>query len=144
MLIIIRQPIGRRGCPCSTLPKPTAPPGPGDDRHGADLPLKRRMHRREKVRRFDSELVACVEKIEVREEGPAEEIRKEARDGACDLIVMGTHGKGALEATFMGSVARRVIRRAKRPVLVVSLPRSAKKTALRKAFGPASGPLKGR
>ena len=76
--------------------------------------------------RFDPDLMARVEKIEVREGFPAEEILKEARDEDCDLIVMGTHGKGALENTFMGSVARRVLRRAQRPVLVVPLPRDAK------------------
>ena len=79
--------------------------------------------------RFDPDLMARVEKIEVREGFPAEEILKEARDGDCDLIVMGTHGKGALENTFMGSVARRVLRRAQQPVLVVPLPRENKKTS---------------
>ena len=77
--------------------------------------------------RFDPDLMARVEKIEVREGFPAEEILKEARDEDCDLIVMGTHGKGALENTFMGSVARRVLRRAQRPVLVVPLPKSEKR-----------------
>ena len=39
---------------------------------------------------------------------------------------MGTHGKGALENTFMGSVARRVLRRTRRPVLVIPLPKHEK------------------
>lgn len=77
----------------------------------------------EKECRYDPEIVQRVEKIEVREGFPAEEILKEARDSDCDLIVMGTHGKGALENTFVGSVARRVLRRTRRPVLVVPLPR---------------------
>ena len=38
---------------------------------------------------------------------------------------MGTHGKGALENTFVGSVARRVLRRTRHPVFVVPLPRDA-------------------
>jgi nucleotide-binding universal stress UspA family protein len=76
--------------------------------------------------RFDPDLMDRVEKIEVREGFPAEEILKEARDGDCDLIVMGTHGKGALENTFMGSVARRVLRRTRRPVLVIPLPKHEK------------------
>jgi len=79
--------------------------------------------------RYDPEVVARVDKIEVREGFPAEEILKEARDGGCDLIVMGTHGKGALENTFVGSVARRVLRRTRRPVLVVPLPKSEKKAS---------------
>ena len=36
---------------------------------------------------------------------------------------MGTHGKGALENTFVGSVARQVLRRTRHPVFVVPLPR---------------------
>ncbi len=79
----------------------------------------------EKECRYDPELVKRVEKIEVHEGFPAEEILKEAEASACDLIVMGTHGKGALEHTFVGSVARRVLRRTNRPVLVVPLPKTA-------------------
>jgi nucleotide-binding universal stress UspA family protein len=80
----------------------------------------------EKECRYDPELVERVKKIEVREGFAAEEILKEARDGNCDLIVLGTHGKGALENTFVGSVARRVLRRTRRPVLVVPLPKNSK------------------
>ncbi|MCL6566334.1 MAG: universal stress protein [Acidobacteriia bacterium] len=36
-----------------------------------------------------------------------------------DLIVMGTHGRSGLEYAFFGSVAERVIRRARCPVLIV-------------------------
>ncbi|MBS0262579.1 MAG: universal stress protein [Planctomycetes bacterium] len=36
-----------------------------------------------------------------------------------DLIVMGTHGRGAIGHFFMGSVAERVVRMAKCPVLTV-------------------------
>jgi len=82
----------------------------------------------EKECRYDPELVERVEKIEIREGFPAEEILKEAEASDCDLIVMGTHGKGALEHTFVGSVARRVLRRTSRPVLVVPLPKAAAET----------------
>jgi nucleotide-binding universal stress UspA family protein len=36
-----------------------------------------------------------------------------------DLIVLGTHGRGALSHLFMGSVAERVVRTAPCPVLTV-------------------------
>jgi universal stress protein A len=42
-----------------------------------------------------------------------------ARDNQIDLIVMGTHGRGALQHLLMGSVAERVVRSAPCPVLTV-------------------------
>ena len=78
---------------------------------------------------YDPELVSRIDKIEVRDGFAAEEILKEADASDCDMIVMGTHGKGALEYTFVGSVARRVLRRASKPVLVVPLPRAKKRAA---------------
>jgi nucleotide-binding universal stress UspA family protein len=36
--------------------------------------------------------------------------------------VMGTHGHGTLADVMMGSTARRVLRRSRKPVLVVRLP----------------------
>jgi nucleotide-binding universal stress UspA family protein len=45
-----------------------------------------------------------------------------ARDEAFDLIVMGTHGRGAVAHLLMGSVAERVVRTAPCPVLTVRHP----------------------
>ncbi len=42
-----------------------------------------------------------------------------ARDAAIDLIVMGTHGRGAVGHLLMGNVAERVVRTAPCPVLTV-------------------------
>jgi nucleotide-binding universal stress UspA family protein len=53
---------------------------------------------------------------------PVEQILKQAEERNCDLIVMGTHGQGKLADAMMGSTARRVLRRSKKPVLVVRLP----------------------
>lgn len=53
---------------------------------------------------------------------PVEEIMNEAEDGAYDLVVMGTHGHGAVKASIMGDTVRRVVRRSKIPVLVVRVP----------------------
>ena len=50
---------------------------------------------------------------------PAETIIAVAGDGAYDLIVMGTHGRGRLQAALLGSVSHAVAVRAGRPVLVV-------------------------
>lgn len=39
-----------------------------------------------------------------------------------DVIVMGTHGKGALAHAFLGSVAEKVLQKTKIPVFVVPIP----------------------
>jgi universal stress protein A len=50
---------------------------------------------------------------------PAMAIVDYARDQDIDMIVMGTHGRGALAHLVMGSVAERVVRSAPCPVLTV-------------------------
>ena len=50
---------------------------------------------------------------------PVAEILRHAAEQNVDLIVMGTHGRGALGHMVMGSVAERVVRRAPCPVLTV-------------------------
>jgi nucleotide-binding universal stress UspA family protein len=54
--------------------------------------------------------------------GTADAIVQYAKDHAIDLIVMGTHGRRALEHLLMGSVAERVVRTAPCPVLTVRHP----------------------
>jgi nucleotide-binding universal stress UspA family protein len=57
------------------------------------------------------------------EEGsPAEEILRVAKEGKCDLIVMGTHGRRGLGRLLIGSVAEQVMRRAPCPVVTVKTP----------------------
>jgi nucleotide-binding universal stress UspA family protein len=50
---------------------------------------------------------------------PAEAIVAYARANPIDLIVTGTHGRGAVKHFLMGSVAERVVRTAPCPVLTV-------------------------
>jgi nucleotide-binding universal stress UspA family protein len=50
---------------------------------------------------------------------PYLEILRYAQEKAVDLIVMGTHGRGALGHVMMGSVAERIVRKAPCPVLTV-------------------------
>ena len=54
---------------------------------------------------------------------PAEEILRQADKLDCDAIVMGTHGKGLLGHTFLGSVTKRVLRRTRKPVFIIPLPK---------------------
>lgn len=60
--------------------------------------------------------------ILVKKGNPVEVILEVAEEKNCDLIVMGTHGRGSLADAMLGSTARRVVRRSTRPVLVVRLP----------------------
>ena len=50
---------------------------------------------------------------------PHEEIVRTAEEEHADMIVMGTHGRGGLNRMILGSVAERVIRLARCPVLTV-------------------------
>ena len=50
---------------------------------------------------------------------PIKEILKITEDEDVSLIVLGSHGKSNVRATLLGSVSEKVIRRSKRPVLVV-------------------------
>lgn len=68
----------------------------------------------------------CVDKgvsIEVCEGYPVEEILRKADELDCDAIIMGTHGKGIISHTFLGSVADRVLRQVSKPVFVIPLPK---------------------
>ena len=53
---------------------------------------------------------------------PAVEIVRYAQQANVDLIVMGTHGRGAVARLLIGSVAERVVRIAPCPVLTVHHP----------------------
>ncbi len=50
---------------------------------------------------------------------PADEIIKYAENNSIDLIVMGTLGKSGLDRFLLGSVADKVVRNSKIPVIVV-------------------------
>jgi universal stress protein A len=50
---------------------------------------------------------------------PASEILSAARRTRADLIVMGTHGRTGVSRLFLGSVAERVVRESRSPVLTV-------------------------
>jgi len=41
------------------------------------------------------------------------------RDKNCDLVIIGTHGRGGFQAALLGSVATRVLQQANCPVLLV-------------------------
>jgi len=68
-------------------------------------------------RRLDAESV----ETELLEGPPSREILTYAERAGCDLVVMGTHGRGGLNRLLLGSVAERVVRSAEIPVMTVRL-----------------------
>ena len=66
---------------------------------------------------FDRAKLACNIHIVV---GPiAESIAGEAKKLKCDLIIMGTHGMGAMSGMLLGSVATKTVHLAPCPVVLV-------------------------
>ncbi|HKY02941.1 MAG TPA: universal stress protein [Burkholderiales bacterium] len=66
----------------------------------------------------DANGVSC-EMLLDRPPTPARGIVAAAEKQGCDLIVMGTRGRGAVAAALLGSVTMRVLHEAKMPVLVI-------------------------
>jgi nucleotide-binding universal stress UspA family protein len=72
-------------------------------------------------------LPACpfiTDEIIVKTGHPVEEILHQAKRSDCDMVVMGTRGHGILADAVIGSTSRRVLRRCKKPVLIVHLPKN--------------------
>jgi nucleotide-binding universal stress UspA family protein len=69
------------------------------------------------------ELANKAVSIEICEGFPAEVILSKADEFNCGAIVMGTHGKGLIRHAFLGSTAKRVLRRARKPVFIIPLPK---------------------
>jgi nucleotide-binding universal stress UspA family protein len=72
--------------------------------------------------RIGSSCVELVSNILVPLGHPAEEILNTADREDCDLIILGTHGKGFLAHTFLGSVSSAVLHRTRKPVFIIPLP----------------------
>jgi nucleotide-binding universal stress UspA family protein len=66
--------------------------------------------------------VVLVSKILVPRGHPPEEILKAADEEDCDVIVLGTHGKGFLANTFLGSVSNAVLHLTRKPAFIIPLP----------------------
>jgi len=71
----------------------------------------------------DPESQARIASVIVTQGFAADEILQKADELDCDAIIMGTHGKGLLAHTFLGSTAKRVLRRTRKPVFVIPLPK---------------------
>ena len=71
----------------------------------------------------DPEFTDIKVTIEICRGYPAEEILRKADQLNCDVIFMGTHGKGIVSQTFLGSMAKKVLRRTRKPVVIIPLPK---------------------
>jgi len=78
----------------------------------------------EKELKNDPECADRVESIELCEGFPPDVILRKADEFNCDVIVMGTHGKGIIRNTFLGSSSMRVLRRTRKPVFIIPLPKA--------------------
>jgi nucleotide-binding universal stress UspA family protein len=63
-----------------------------------------------------------VESINVVTGHPVDQIIRYSEETGCDMLIMGSRGQGVLADVTMGSTSRRVLRRCKKPVLIVRLP----------------------
>ncbi|MFO7667780.1 MAG: universal stress protein, partial [Desulfobacterales bacterium] len=73
----------------------------------------------EKVQSGDEESNFSFDEIIVEIGNPSEMILEVAENRNCDIIVMGKTGQGLIEGVLVGSTATRVLRRSKKPVLVI-------------------------
>ncbi|WP_096389120.1 universal stress protein [Halopenitus persicus] len=74
----------------------------------------------EEVRSIAADYDVPVETAIV-EGSPSREIIDYAEGEGCDVIVMGTHGRGGIDRLLLGSVAEKVVRGSSVPVLTVRL-----------------------
>ena len=71
----------------------------------------------------DLETLNRVASIRVIIGDPAAEILKEIEKPDYDILILGTHGKGVIEQTFLGSVSEKVLHRVSKPVYIIPLPK---------------------
>jgi nucleotide-binding universal stress UspA family protein len=86
-----------------------------------DLETAARRHMRERVSDEDRQELRARTTV-VTHNSPAVAVVEYAKQHAIDLIVLGTHGRGALAHMLLGNVAERVVRIAPCPVLTVRDP----------------------
>ena len=71
-----------------------------------------------KVEDAAAEAKVSCSKVFVTGDSPWEGILKTARERKCDLIVMGSRGRGSVAAAILGSETAQVLSRSKTPVMV--------------------------
>ena len=96
------------------------PPLPTGERTFSEPTIALQVSRaRDEAEKLLGELGAANSRVLVECGRPFVEIVRLARNEDADLVVVGTHGHGAVAHMLLGSVAERVIRKSPCPVLVV-------------------------
>ncbi len=100
------------------------------DRRHRDAKEHMRQRIEERLKQFaerelkdDPETLKRVVGIHVVQGNPPTEILNMSDELGCDIIIMGTHGKGAIGHAFLGSVSEKVLRRTHKPVYIIPLPK---------------------
>jgi nucleotide-binding universal stress UspA family protein len=73
----------------------------------------------QKAKTVADKLGVAIETIHVSERHPAEGIIEAAKEKACDLIVMASHGRRGISRLILGSQANEVVTHSEVPVLIV-------------------------
>ena len=111
---------------CHAVPTPDIlsqlPPG-GEGYFPPNFTETQEQAAREEGQRWLSEAGVSNSRLIVTNGKPFVEIIRIAREEKADLIVLGTHGRGAFAHMLLGSVAEKVVRKAPCPVLTVRDPK---------------------
>ncbi|WP_421870556.1 universal stress protein [Motiliproteus sp.] len=89
--------------------------------HAKDLLKHRQDYFWDVLAPSHKELREQVASVDVVEHYPAETILRRSKELDVDLIVMGAHEKGIMH-TFLGSVAKNVLRHSRIPTMIVPIP----------------------
>src|SRR5216117_4025071 len=90
-------------------------------------PIPEDEDQRSKLTQWQRGIAQCGVKVTLHEPtgAVAEEILNQADVLNADLIVMGTHGHGAMYNLLVGSATKGVLKHSRRPVLLVPAPKSS-------------------
>jgi nucleotide-binding universal stress UspA family protein len=104
--------------PMSGVPVPVFDPAP--------QPIPENEGEKSKLAQWQREIAQCGVKVSLHQPtgAVAEEILNQADVLNADLIVMGTHGHGAMYNLLVGSATKGVLKHSRRPILLVPAPRA--------------------
>jgi nucleotide-binding universal stress UspA family protein len=100
------------------LPEPSVGMGMGMSLEGMDGVRKQVAERLEELERQVAKKGLSVS-VRLVEGNPPHKVSERAQSPEISMVVMGTHGRNTLGRALLGSVAERVLRTAKVPVLTV-------------------------